>query len=197
MVELAMQKYSGFALDVSRATSAAESRAKLEWIEKFYDDVAEEFWKELHREDDWSFYEKQFGGTDQTLLEDLVNKVTKSVNANSANEVFETAFKCLLLLAGHLTEVEQSVDQDDPFQPDVSNTIEEVQSAMNDMALLWIKKEGKINKATIARVLELVREDYYECFDSFREDLLETIRDEDAVCELQLESNRQKRIRIK
>ena len=203
MIELAMQKYPDFAIDVSRATSAAEARGKLELIAKFYDDVVKEFWEELHREDDWSCYEKEFGGINETLLQGLVQKVTESVNANSANEVFEIAFKCLVLLAGHLTEAQESADEDDPFPPDVSDTIQEVQSATNDMAFLWIKKEGKINKATIERVLELVREDYCECLDSFKEDLLETLRDEDegqeedAVCELPVESNRQKRIRVK
>ena len=204
LVELAMQKYPDFALDVSRATSAAESRANLESIAKFYDDITEEFWEELHREDDWSMHEKEFGGTDEALLRDLVKKVTKSVKASSANEVFETAFKCLLLLSGHLTEVQESSDEDDVFPQDVSNTIQEVRSAMDDMALLWIKKEGKINTATMERVLKLVREDDYEDFDSFRQDLLETVwyeaedeeEEEDVVCKVQAESNRQKRIRV-
>lgn len=216
MVELAMQKYPDFALDVSRATSAAESRAKLESIAKFYDDIAEKFWEELHREDDWSLHEKQFGGTDERLLQDLVNKVIKSVNANSANEVFEIAFKCLVDLAGLLGEAQENVDDDDPFPQDVSDTIREVRGAMDDMALLWIKKEGKINDATIERVLELARDGDYEDFDSFRQGLLETVRNDDeyedeeydneeyknegkkrhADCELQVESSRQKRIHV-
>jgi hypothetical protein len=217
LVELAMQKYPDFVLDVSRATSAAESRAKLESIAKFYDDIADKFWEELHREDDWSFHEKQFGGSNEYLLEDLVNEVSKSINAHSANEVFEIAFNCLVHLAGHLKEVQESVDEDVPFPPDVSCTIQEVRSAMDDMALLWIKKEGKVNDGTVERVLELARNGYYEDFDGFRQDLLETVQyddedeyeeygneeDEDAgkkrdaVCELQVEPSRQKRIRVK
>jgi hypothetical protein len=200
LIKLAVQKYPDFALDVSRATSAAESRAKLESIAKFYDGIAREFWEELHREDDWSNYEKQFGGIDSRLLQDLINKVSESISVNSANEVFETAFKCLMLLAGHMTEVE---DEDDLFPPDVSDTVQEVQSAMNQVAWLWIKKEGRINEATIKHVLDLVRDDYFEFFDAFREHLLETVQDEDegqeedAVPELQGESNRKKRIRTK
>ena len=58
-------------------------------MEKFYNKICEDFWEELHREDDWSLSDKQFGGIDERLLGDLVKKLTESVDAKSGIEVFE------------------------------------------------------------------------------------------------------------
>jgi hypothetical protein len=62
VLDVAIQKHPDLAHDVERAITAAETRTKSESIQNDYDNIVKKFWNELHREDDWSNYDKQFGG---------------------------------------------------------------------------------------------------------------------------------------
>jgi hypothetical protein len=158
VLEVAIQKHPDLTHDVVSAITAAETRAKSESIRKDYDHIVKEFWNELHREDGWSNYDKQFGGMDLCLLEELIAKVVKSVNESSEDEIFENAYRCFLILLNDTIEVKDNVDDDDIFPPDLSDAISAARDAMGEITSLWMTGAANRDDFIAARIQKLVDE---------------------------------------
>jgi hypothetical protein len=198
LLELAVQKYPEFAQDVSKAIKATESRVNRESIQKVYNKLVDEVYHELHRRDDYDMAERYMeleGGIEQGELCDVIKRIRKTVDKTTTDEVFEIAFKALLLCWWHISDVQGSRDEDDVFDEDLSDTIDDAKDVAKDMALLWINKGGKVNKDTVSRIVALVEKDgcgddgCYELKQDLSEECLEEEEEED-------DNERVKRIRV-
>jgi hypothetical protein len=190
IIQFALQKHPDLAEKVSSTIEAADIRGRRRALEAFYDDLVTDVSIALNPiftecdEDDYDYeirrlrWERELygsGGIDHGMIEHSITSVVESVEGCRGDERFEIAFKSLIEISQSLTYFEESKGGDGwESNEDLSYTINDVRRAMDDMALSWIKKDGKINDTIHARVLELVRGEY-ENEDEFIEDLDDTI----------------------
>jgi hypothetical protein len=194
IIEFALKKHPDLADEVSSTIAASQIQARRRSFEKFYEDLVEDVTTALHPEfnerdeDDWDYdfrrqkWERElceWGGVDHGVIEHSISAVVESVEEGSEDVKFHIAFKTLIEISQLLTSFQ--VNQDGvgwESLEDLSSTIDEVRTAMDEMALSWIKKDGKIDDGIYGHVLDLVRKEGYENEEDFTQDLEETISNE-------------------
>jgi hypothetical protein len=205
LVRLALQKYPDFTSEVSKVLSAVESRKRLEAIkarresiQQWYSRLSDKFRDEFERweyyeptpvwdeeEDGWENYpgseymDDEYDGVDEVLLEKVIRTISKSVKKKTGDGTFEIAFKTLLEIMTDLKSDCENAREDHDFPVNWEDLIYAATEATAKMALLWITKEGKVNKKIQTHVWALLDLPLYRCvdWDDFKVDLEGRIED--------------------